>query len=245
MKYVCKYCVYSTNIKTNYNRHCTSIKHIRNTGGDTKLHDQVNQISDDLKAAIHEIHDLKTKPQSVVNNYHKHNVTLNIFFNEDLEYFSELVKKLGIETACTYLLQKHPDQFDALEKIFENTKFFPIGVHRDGFVIYRAKDKYNIDPTGHLIDKENKDKLTDAIIMAYDTNPDESIKLYDIITDIRKKTFKPTLRRKNWPHAATQIVIPTINCREITYAKNATPKSDAVPTSPEADDALIDNKYPT
>lgn len=93
-----------------------------------------------------------------------------IYFNEDLKYFTELTGIMGHEGATNYLLYVLPvtkNLFEPLDKIFARDGVkCPFNVIDDGFVISRNEGITEIDPTGALIDLENKIKIINASIEA-------------------------------------------------------------------------------
>jgi hypothetical protein len=173
----------------------------------------VKQLTTDLKATQNKIDklELQLSQPSVVNN---NNITINnniniMYFNDNLEYYSELVKKMGEDNTCSYLLHRpHADQFDVLEKVYEDAGFFPINVHNGGLVIYKNNDEIIMDPTGSIIDKENKNKVTNALITAHEKYADPSVNMHKLITDFNKIPFKMKPLLKRWPKTKTQIIIP-------------------------------------
>jgi len=100
------------------------------------------------------------------------NVTL--YYNKDLKYYPELVKIMGREKACNYLLYGMPetkDIFGVIDKLFLQNGALgcPFRYDHDtgDFLIARAEGVFDRDPTGETIDRENKSKLQDAILSAY------------------------------------------------------------------------------
>ena len=135
------------------------------------------QIQDKGDMIIQMLADLKTRmdqqlPAQNITQINNNN-TINIYFNKDLKYYPELVKLIGKQSACDYLLFKMPesrDLFGVLDKLFvkDGVSTCPIRVGDDDeFVVARNTDEYIHDPTGELIDRENKSKLQDAILSAY------------------------------------------------------------------------------
>lgn len=109
-----------------------------------------------------------------VNNVVTNNITnnINIYFNKDLKYFQELVNVMGHENAVSYLLYTLPatkNLFDVINKIFVRDGVnCPFSLTNDGeFVISRGENEREIDPTGALIDLENKSKIKDAVLTAF------------------------------------------------------------------------------
>jgi len=97
-----------------------------------------------------------------------------IYFNKDLKYYPELVKIMGREKACNYLLYGMPetkDIFGVIDKLFLQNGALgcPFRYDQDtgDFLIARAEGVFDRDPTGETIDRENKSKLQDAILSAY------------------------------------------------------------------------------
>lgn len=103
------------------------------------------------------------------------NNNINIYFNNDVKYFKELVDIMGRESAIRYLLYTLPSTknlFDVIAKIFMREGVnCPIKVSENGdFLISRGNGKVDIDPTGALLDLENKDKIKDAVLSAFVDN---------------------------------------------------------------------------
>jgi len=109
---------------------------------------------------------------NIINNNNNNNNT--IYFNKDLKYYPELVKIMGREKACNYLLYGMPetkDIFGVIDKLFLQNGALgcPFRYDQDtgDFLIARAAGVFDRDPTGETIDRENKSKLQDAILSAY------------------------------------------------------------------------------
>lgn len=141
----------------------------------TPKNDKITELTNQVATLIDEIRELKEKGASqptIVNNNNVTNNTINIFFNKDLKYYPELVKIMGRDKAGDYLLFKMPeskDLFGVLDKLFtkDGTSVCPIQIDDDGFIVTRSATEFDVDPTGDMIDKENKSKLQDAILSAY------------------------------------------------------------------------------
>jgi len=115
---------------------------------------------------------LKLPINNINNNNNNNNTT--IYFNKDLKYYPELVKIMGREQACNYLLYGMPetkDIFGVIDKLFLQNGALgcPFRYDQDtgDFLIARAEGVFDRDPTGETIDRENKSKLQDAILSAY------------------------------------------------------------------------------
>jgi len=110
-----------------------------------------------------------------LTNVNNNNISNNtIYFNKDLKYYPELVKIMGREKACNYLLYGMPetkDLFGVIDKLFLQNGAIgcPFRYDQDtgDFLIARAEGVFDRDPTGETIDRENKSKLQDAILSAY------------------------------------------------------------------------------
>ena len=131
-----------------------------------------------LETLLKEVKEIKTKMgngAAITNNSNitQINNTINVYFNKDLKYYPELVKLLGRQKTCDYLLFKMPesrDLFGVLDTLFvkDGVSTCPIRVGDDDeFIVARNNEEYIHDPTGELIDRENKSKLQDAILSAY------------------------------------------------------------------------------
>lgn len=129
----------------------------------------INQVLETVKQLQDKIEHIQPPTQNItqINN------NINIYFNKDLKYYPELVKLLGRKNTCDYLLFKMPesrDLFGVLDKLFvrDGISYCPIRVGDDDeFIVARNNDEYIHDPTGELIDRENKSKLQDAVLSAY------------------------------------------------------------------------------
>jgi len=111
---------------------------------------------------------------NISNNNSNNNNNSIIYFNKDLKYYPELVKIMGREKACNYLLYGMPetkDIFGVIDKLFlqNGATNCPFRYDHDtgDFLIARAEGVFDRDPTGETIDRENKSKLQDAILSAY------------------------------------------------------------------------------
>lgn len=129
----------------------------------TQLIETVNEIKNKIDAAAPPI-------TNITNNISN---TFNIYFNKDLKYYPELVKLMGKQKTFDYLMFKMPesrDLFGVLDTLFvkDGVSTCPISIGDDDeFVVARSGDECIRDPTGELIDRENKSKLQDAILSAY------------------------------------------------------------------------------
>ena len=142
-----------------------------------KKEETITQILETVTELKNKINTAPTPPPVIpqVTNNINNNITnnINIYFNKDLKYYPELVKLLGRQKTCDYLLFKMPesrDLFGVLDTLFvkDGVSTCPIKVGDDDeFVVARNNDEYIHDPTGELIDRENKSKLQDAILSAY------------------------------------------------------------------------------
>lgn len=120
------------------------------------------------------------KPQvvNVTNNNSNNNninMNMNIYFNKELKYYPELVKLLGKKEASDYLLFTMPeskDFFGVIRKLVENGGC-PIKTDGSGFVVLRNESEHVSDPTGELLDRENKNKLEVAVLSAYNESTKE------------------------------------------------------------------------
>jgi hypothetical protein len=145
-----------------------------------EVNTKVTAISEQMTTLVSEIKDLKQQiPNQLANNSNISNNNINnnnstIYFNKDLKYYPELVKIMGKEKACNYLLYGMPetkDIFGVIDKLFfQNSNLgCPFRYDHDtgDFLIARAEGVFDRDPTGETIDRENKSKLQDAILSAY------------------------------------------------------------------------------
>lgn len=179
--YFCNICSYKTPVKSRFNTHCETAKHKRNGGVTaekmikTNSSESYNELWDQIKKLSTKIdnwQETQAAPQPTIN------IFINgIYFNATLEYYTELVKKMGIDEAHHYLLHSLPQNpFDVLKKIYtEGT--LPILRDENGFVICRSETDYEIDLTGDVVNKENKQKIDNAIIMASTVANDPSVRL--------------------------------------------------------------------
>lgn len=132
--------------------------------------DQLEQLKHHIASEVVRELEHKVGSQNITNNISN---TINVYFNKDLKYYPELVKLLGRQKTCNYLLFKMPesrDLFGVLDTLFvkDGVSTCPIRVGDDDeFIVARNNDEYIHDPTGELIDRENKSKLQDAILSAY------------------------------------------------------------------------------
>ena len=173
------------------------------------MHDQIKKLSN-------KIDNLQSSTQPIVNNI---NIYISgTYFNDNLNYYLELVKKMGADEAHHYLLHslgKNP--FDTLKKIYtEGT--LPILRDDDKFVICRSETDYDIDPTGDMVDKENKEKLDNAVIMASTNANDPSARI-----EISRKRVKvmahPKKYRDELDSVSKIIVIPILKNPSIQIDK--------------------------
>jgi len=155
-KYFCSKCGASYVSRTSVHRHF-KIHHTK------KIITHIDNLSKKLETI--------QAPQTV-NNINNNNNT--IYFNKDLKYYPELVKIMGREKACNYLLYGMPetkDIFGVIDKLFLQNGALgcPFRYDHDtgDFLIARAAGVFDRDPTGETIDRENKSKLQDAILSAY------------------------------------------------------------------------------
>jgi hypothetical protein len=96
---------------------------------------------------------------------------------------------MGKEKACNYLLYGMPetkDIFGVIDKLFlqNGAAMCPFRYDHDtgDFLIARAEGVFDRDPTGDMIDRENKSKLQDAILSAY---VDTTIQVNKECSDLR------------------------------------------------------------
>lgn len=156
-----------------------------------KEDDRITQLEQSVKEGFEKIQSIIVDKQTVtvsnVNNVNN-NITnnINIYFNKDLKYFTELVNVMGHANAVSYLLYTLPatkNLFDVIGKIFVRDGVnCPFSLTDDGeFVISRGENETEIDPTGALIDLENKNKIKDAVLMAFvDTNKAQHAALQEV-----------------------------------------------------------------
>jgi hypothetical protein len=142
-------------------------------------HQKICAVKDVLKEKIQikklntdNLNPVTSLPQPINNNNNNNNVT--IYFNKELKYYPELVKIMGKEKACNYLLYGMPetkDIFGVIDKLFlqNGATHCPFRYDADtgDFLIARSEGVFDRDPTGEMIDRENKAKLQDAILSAY------------------------------------------------------------------------------
>jgi len=139
--------------------------------------EKINVISEQMNTLVNEMQDFKKQNPAtsapVINNNNNNNNN-TIYFNKDLKYYPELVKIMGREKACNYLLYGMPetkDIFGVIDKLFLQNGALgcPFRYDQDtgDFLIARAQGVFDRDPTGETIDRENKSKLQDAILSAY------------------------------------------------------------------------------
>lgn len=129
-----------------------------------ELREQVAKLTD----AVTHINAATSITTNITNNINN----INIYFNKDLKYYPELVKIMGKKGTCDYLLFTMPeskDIFGVLDKLFirDGVNTCPIRISDGEFIIARSENQFDTDPTGELIDKENKHKLQDAVLSAY------------------------------------------------------------------------------
>jgi len=181
-KYVCLLCdefgiksCFST--LTNLNKHCKIRHNTKSNEGlknKTKHNDALVEVKSMISGLVTEIQDLKQKPAATHAPINNNNNNTTIYFNKDLKYYPELVKIMGREKACNYLLYGMPetkDIFGVIDKLFlqNGARGCPFRYDQDtgDFLIARAEGVFDRDPTGETIDRENKSKLQDAILSAY------------------------------------------------------------------------------
>jgi len=129
-------------------------------------------IIDHIQSLSHKIDNIIPAKQTV--SIAPSTINNTIYFNKDLKYYPELVKIMGREKACNYLLYGMPetkDIFGVIDKLFLQNGALncPFRYDQDtgDFLIARAEGVFDRDPTGETIDRENKSKLQDAILSAY------------------------------------------------------------------------------
>lgn len=177
--YKCETCGKTYSFKTTLNKHfrekhpkkCTLVAKPKEGEGDllTSIRDMIKSEVSELRAEI------KASQQPSGVNITNNNISnvINVYFNKDLKYYPELVKIMGRDKAGDYLLFKMPesrDLFGVLDTLFfrDGVSTCPIRVGDDDeFIVARNNDEYINDPTGELIDRENKSKLQDAVLSAY------------------------------------------------------------------------------
>jgi len=163
----CKHCSCYYEHRSSLYRHqklCSSNK-------EPKQKIQIPQKLTTEKISNNEITNLNIPINNNNNNINNNNT---IYFNKDLKYYPELVKIMGREKACNYLLYGMPetkDIFGVIDKLFLQNGAIgcPFRYDQDtgDFLIARAEGVFDRDPTGETIDRENKSKLQDAILSAY------------------------------------------------------------------------------
>ena len=175
--------------KSSLNRHMRSFHQPQKTKVPVspKSEATVNNMSDLITKAVEAIAKLTEqvaaiKPQvvNVTNNSNNSNnnninMNMNIYFNKELKYYPELVKLLGKKEASDYLLFTMPeskDFFGVIRKLVENGGC-PIKTDGSGFVVIRNESEHVSDPTGELLDRENKNKLEVAVLSAYNESTKE------------------------------------------------------------------------
>lgn len=163
---------------------CVKVKLVvKNTSTAQAIHmlsKQLQQKDETISQVLETVNELKTKmglispsqttqiTQNITNNNN-----INIYFNKDLKYYPELVKLFGRKNTCDYLLFTMPeskDIFGVIDKLFmrNGISHCPIRVGDDNeFIVTRSETEFVHDPTGELIDRENKSKLQDAVLSAY------------------------------------------------------------------------------
>lgn len=191
ISYKCSLCNKCYSSSTNRNRHsktCTGnqkdqeiaalkkqLQNLKATDATVIMTNQLSELKQQIAAEVAK--ELEGKIAQIggnVTNNITSNVTnnINIYFNKDLKYYPELVKIMGKKGTCDYLLFTMPeskDLFGALDKIFvqNGVSTCPIKLDGNEFMIARNEGQYDHDPTGEIIDKENKYKLQDAVMSAY------------------------------------------------------------------------------
>jgi len=154
----CPYCENSYTQATNMHRHKRKCINRPNT----QIEKLRCEFTDKIKSIENKL------PMVNINNNN------TIYFNKELKYYPELVKIMGREKACNYLLYGMPetkDIFGVIDKLFLQNGALgcPFRYDHDtgDFLIARAEGVFDRDPTGETIDRENKSKLQDAILSAY------------------------------------------------------------------------------
>lgn len=143
-----------------------------------KPKESTNEMSDLITKAVEKAMTKLTEemqPQVVNVTNNSNNINLNIYFNKELKYYPELVKLLGKKEASDYLLFTMPeskDFFGVIRRLVENGKC-PIKTDGSGFVVLRNESEHVSDPTGELLDRENKSKLEVAVLSAYNESTKE------------------------------------------------------------------------
>lgn len=182
--YHCNFCGISLSSRASKSRHQRYTCKLRPDQSITKLVEkpstqpELQEIKDQiakLTCAMNQIMPSGQGVSNITNITNNNNITnnINIYFNKDLKYYPELVKLLGRKNTCDYLLFKMPesrDLFGVLDKLFvkDGISTCPIKISDDDeFIVARNNEEFIHDPTGELIDRENKSKLQDAILSAY------------------------------------------------------------------------------
>jgi len=168
----CELCEKEGKIIT-FSHKCSKTRHIRNFH---KEKVEIKQKHMDFPTILKtELSKVNTKIEKLVPiQQHINNNNNTIYFNKDLKYYPELVKIMGREKACNYLLYGMPetkDIFGVIDKLFLQNGSIgcPFRYDQDtgDFLIARAEGVFDRDPTGETIDRENKSKLQDAVLSAY------------------------------------------------------------------------------
>lgn len=177
--YKCNYCAKEFSHRSGKSRHQKICPHQKD-----ETQSSIGTLMSEMKtfqSSVLQILDAKLGPgtsQPPATGTTVNNITnnINIYFNKDLKYFTELVNVMGHTNAVSYLLYTLPatrNLFDVINKIFVRDGVnCPFSLTEEGeFVISRGEGETEIDPTGALIDLENKNKIKDAVLTAFvDTN---------------------------------------------------------------------------
>lgn len=215
-------CPYRTPKKTRYNMHCTSLRHQRNMEKIAKV-DAFNAVYATPPSVVNIINGNIT-----INNHTTNKIYVcNVHFNKDLEYYQELVNKMGKEAAQSYLMHIAPKTgpYGILERIYDTVERIPIRVDDDGFVIFRSSSSYDMDFTGDIIDKETREKLDNALIMACNETNDESFDLLKTRKIMCASRFDMKKDRKKFCSVQKQVVVP----KELIYKQPVDIKLKVLP----------------
>lgn len=132
-------------------------------------------LADDIAKVLSEIQELKKRldnPQGFqVSDSTISSNTISVYFDK-LNYYHMLVSIMGVEKAHNYLLFRlgeSKDVYGPLNLIFQNGGC-PIEIDKGMILIHRTATDTERDPTGYLIDKENKIKIACAMITAFNND---------------------------------------------------------------------------
>lgn len=232
--YICNTCNYTSPKKSHFDAHCTTIRHLKLNPVDP--HAEIKNLKKQLaerdarhhKELAEKNHTLaekdselasKTQELLEVCKMQQINITVNhqqtniyikgMYFNRELEYYPELIKIMGVDEAHHYLLHSlGRNPFDVLKKIYIEGPL-PILRDDDSFVICRSESDYEMDPTGDVVDRENKEKVDNAVIMASTNANDPSTRLE--VSRKRVKTMAhPKKHRDELVQVPKIIVIPKL-----------------------------------